>query len=175
MTSQDEQLLLMAKDGQPAAVEALYREYFGAIYRFCYWQTNQSADAEDLTQEIFIEMAKSIRNFQARSSFKNWLYTIAKRRISSWIREKYNYPKVELLEAIPDDENWIDPENEALKEQAVQKLLNKLSPIEKSAMELRYLQNCTVKETAEKLGITEANVKVVCHRSLKKLKEKLKL
>ncbi len=89
MTQPEERYVQMAKDGNAAGVTALYRLYFEPIYRFCYWQTNRGADAEDLTQDIFIEMAKSIRGFRGESSFKNWLYVLAKRQIAGWLRQKY--------------------------------------------------------------------------------------
>jgi|SRR5579859_1017185 len=179
MAVQDEQLVRMAKDGRAAAIEALYRKYFEPMYRFCYWQTNHSGDAEDLTQNIFIEMVKSIHNFRGNSSFKNWLYILAKRQVSNWIREKYHYPKTELLEAtmvvMGDDDEWLDVENMVVKERRVQQLLELLSSQEKEVMRLRYLHNFSMKDIAMRLKLSETNVKVICHRSLKKLKEKLGL
>lgn len=171
MLFQEARFVQMAKDGQRGGVEALYHLYFDAMYRFCYWQSNRSEDAEDLTQDIFIEMAKSIRTFKGRSSFKNWLYTIAKRRISQWLRAKYQLPTSPLFEMIPHQEEWIDPSNTHLKEKVVSQLLAQLSGTESKVMKLRYLQSYTVKETAQSLRLTENNIKVIAYRSLKKLQK----
>ncbi len=170
MADNEEKLTRLAKNGHQSAVESLYLHYFEPIYRFCYWQTNRSADAEDLTQDIFVEMAKSIRNFRGKSSFKNWLYVIAKRKINDWVREKYHYPKSELLDIIGNTEEWVDEHNESLKRKTVQQLLDTLNTQERKVISLRYLKNYSVKETAAKLRISESNVKILCHRSLKKLK-----
>ena len=168
---QEQQFVQIAKSGDRRGVEALYQLYFDSIYRFCYWQTNRSEDAEDLTQDIFIEMAKSIRNFKGDSSFKNWLYIIAKRQVSNWIKQKYQLPIAPLFEMIPNQEDWIDPNNMEVKNQVVENLFNYLTDQERKIMTFRYLQNYTVKETAEVLYISEANVKVICHRCLKKLQK----
>ena len=176
MATHDEQFVQMAKDGLPAGVAALYERYFAAIYRFCYWQTNQSDDTEDLTQDIFVEMAKSIRRFQGHSSFKNWLYVLAKRRVMLWIKERYHLPTVPIFDMIPDPaERWIDPENMDRKSEILRKLFRHLTEIEEKVMQLRFLQNFSVKETAHALKISENNVKVVCSRSLKKLQAFSKL
>lgn len=116
MTDQDIQLAKLAAQKNEQAFIALYRKYFSPIYRFCYWQTNNRHDAEDLTQNVFIEMAKSVGKFKGEGSFKNWLYTIAKRQVNAWIKRKYQLPQEPLFEnSIPDTENWIDHENEKLK------------------------------------------------------------
>ncbi len=165
----EQQFVELAKTGNKAGIEALYELYFEPIYRFCYWQTNRSDDAEDLTQDIFIEMAKSIHNFKGESSFKNWLYILAKRQISAWIRQKYELPTEPLFDMIPDKAEWIDQENDAFKKKVLENLLKKLTDLERLVMKLRYLQNYTVKEAAQKLHLSEGNVKVICHRCIKKL------
>jgi len=72
----------------------LYEKYVDVIYRFCYWQTNQNTEvAEDLTHDTFVEMARSTGKFNNEGKFKNWLYTIAKRQLAAWMRQKYNLPK----------------------------------------------------------------------------------
>jgi RNA polymerase sigma-70 factor (ECF subfamily) len=174
MQTQEERLIHLAKTGDEHGVVGLYQIYFEPIYRFCYWQTNRSEDAEDLTQDIFIEMAKSIGNFRGEASFKNWLYVIAKRRVSKWIKQKYNQATVALFESISASEIWIDDENQLFKTKVVQKLLDKLSDKERVVMSLRFLQNLNIKEVAARLHLTEANVKVITHRSLAKLQQSAK-
>lgn len=163
----------MAKDGNPAGIEALYRLYFKPIYRFCSWQTNRSEDAEDLCQDIFIEMTKSLHTFRKTASFKNWLYVLARRRVNAWLRQKYQLPATTLLESFSDNENRTHRESEHLHAEQVAKLLDKLDAIEKQMLQYRYLCNYTVKETAGALHVSEAFVKVATHRSLKKLQKEL--
>jgi len=169
---EDDQLVSLAQNGRQEAVASLYEKYFDAIYRFFYWQTNMESEvAEDLTHDTFIEMVKSIRKFKHKGNFKNWLYTIAKRQLANWLRSKYNLPKSPLFDYLPEPESSVDPEKQEEAAKQVEELLDKLSETERSVIILRYLKNYSVKETATELKISVSNVKVVAHRSIKKLRE----
>ena len=168
----DHQLISLAQDGHQEAIAALYEKYVDAIYRFCYWQTNQKVEvAEDLTHDTFVEMTKSIGKFNNQGKFKNWLYTIAKRQLSSWIRQKYDLPKMPLFDNIARPEESIDPEKQNKAVKKIENLLKQLSKTERSVIVLRYLKNYSVKETAEELELSISNVKVTAHRAIKKLRE----
>ncbi len=171
----EDNLVELAQQGSSQAIAALYNLYLSPLYRFCYWQTNRSEDAEDLTQDIFVEMAKSIHRFRHQSSFKNWLYILAKRRILAWIRMRYQLPTASLnyFEELSREngEHWLDEENEERKIEYVEELLTYLSPRERQVMRLRYLQNSSVKEIAQYLHMKEVTAKVMCHRALKKLRQ----
>ncbi len=167
----DKQLIVLAQAGHQEAIGQLYQKYLDAMYRFCYWQTNHShEDAEDLTQEIFVEMAKSLPTFKDTGQFKNWLYTIAKRRLTLWIKRKYQLPQSPLFDNIAIAEKWIDPQAQSKSVNLVKNLLHQLKQPARDIISLRFLRNYTVQETATKLKLTEANVKVITHRSLKKLR-----
>jgi len=104
-------LVEMAQAGDEGAVAALYELYFDPIYRFFYWQTNSNTEiAQDLTHDTFIEMIQSLRNFRFKSSFKNWLYMIAKHVLAKWLRSKYDLPTTQLFDNLSQPEESIDPE-----------------------------------------------------------------
>lgn len=148
-----------------------YQKYVDAIYRFCYWQTNQSADAEDLTSDIMLDMAKGFKNFKGESSFKNWLYAIAKNHLNHWLRRKYELPLISLDESIAEAHDWIDPDRQEGNRRRLASLFQKLSLREQKLLTLRYLKGYSVTETAKALKLTEANVKVLTHRAIKKLQK----
>ena len=167
---EDSQLVKLAKEGHSEAVSQLYNKYFDPMYRYCYWQINRNhEDAQDLTHDIFIEMAKSIKNFKGEGSFKNWLYTIAKRQVNKWIKRKYDATLTPLFDNIPEPENFIDPEEQSKKIAVLETVLDVLKPNARKILQLRYLRNYTVAETAQELGLSESNVKVLSHRAFKKL------
>ena len=167
----DKQLIVLAQSCHQAAIGQLYEKYIDAMYRYCYWQTNHShEDAQDLTQEVFVEMAKSLPTFKDTGQFKNWLYTIAKRRLSAWIKRKYQLPQSPLFDNVGVAEKWIDPKQQSRAVIVVKKILQKLEPSARKIITLRFLRNYSVKETAQSLKLSETNVKVITHRSIKKLR-----
>lgn len=168
----DHELVQAAQSGDQVAMTALYNRYFAALYRFCYWQTNKSVDAEDLTQDVMVAMIRSLPTFRFAASFRNFLYAIAKRRIAAWIQQKYQLPIVqyeEFLQEIGDDDSWIADENQQKKRRSIAQLLKQLPLREQKILKLRYLHGMSQVEVAEKLKLSVANIKVLCHRSLKKL------
>lgn len=165
----DEELVEKAQRGDEAAISALYSKYVKPIYRFCYWQTRTIEEAQDLSQQVFLEMIRSLASFQHRSSFKNWLYTIAKHLVSGWIAQKYKIPQLPIFDTVTNPDQWIDEDNAAYKERVVHDLLNTLKPAARKVLELRYLRGYSVKETAKALKLTESNVKVTTKRALETL------
>ena len=168
---QDSLLVSQAQKGRIEALQALYEKYFAAIYRFCYWQTGQIADAQDLTQEVFLVVVKSVPKFRQEASFKNWLYAIAKNIVARWISHPAHRFSRPLLETMADSPQWVDQDNLRFKQKLVKKLLNHLSPDEKKVVPYRYLRQLSVGETAQKLHLSQSNVKVINHRALQKLKK----
>lgn len=174
----DEELVKNALNHDMSAVEKLYDRYIEPMYRFCWYQLHDEQVAQDLTQDIFVEMIHSLKSFSFSGSFKNWLYTIAKRLVCHHLREKYQLPKTTLGDWIPDEDNsdWIDPDEErqqGVKRATVDALLSVLKPAEQEAITLVYLQNYSSKEAGVVTGRTPESIRVLVHRALKKLQKKV--
>lgn len=168
---EDSQIIALVLSGQKDSIGLLYDKYFGPIYRFFYWQVNNNKEnAEDLTQDTFLEMAKSLKNFKNKGNFRNWLYTIAKRKLNLWIHNKYKIKEIALFENIIDRNDWIDPEIQEKKVKALGVILSRLSEREERIIRLRYLRNYSVKETAEKMQLSQSNIKIISLRGIKKLR-----
>ena len=67
----------LAQAGQAAAFEKIYRTHSRRIYGLCYRMTGNSFLAEDLTQDIFLQVFRKIHTFRAESAFSTWLYRLA--------------------------------------------------------------------------------------------------
>lgn len=173
-------LIEKAKEKDPNAISELYDQNIKTIYRFVLYKTNHKEIAEDLTSEVFVRAFEKIATFKGNSSFKTWLYVIAKNLIIEWYRNK---EKTTELIYEPDGtqslEAEIDEESRNLKletcnskeELLIGKIFNNLDNDKyKKVLELRFLLNYTIKETAEELKISEGNVKVIQNRALKKAK-----
>lgn len=165
-----------AQAGDSISLSALYRRFVGPIYRYAYWQTQDQAAAEDITSQTFLIMVQKIQTFRSSGSFKNWLYTIAKRQLYRWLRDKYRLARLEEYHSlVPDTDQLISPDPdiaEQTKAAAVEQALASLTKQEKQVLRCRYQDQLSVKETASKLKLSSANVKVIAHRAKRKLRTK---
>lgn len=168
-----------AAQGDELAVSALYQEMLPRIYRFLAFSTQDQDAAEDLTASTFLQMVKSIRKFSSKGNFRNWLYTIAKRELNHWIRDKYRLPTTPL--ALVSESSLIanTADSDQLDNDRFQKgLINSLESVWQQlpaqmaeVVKLRFLESKSVQEVATAIGFSPANVKVITHRAIKKIKQ----
>lgn len=172
----DGELIKKALKGDEGAFVALYRKYVAQLYGFVYSKVNSKTDAEDLTSETFYHVLRNLSQYSGKSSFKNWVYGIAKHLILAHYREKYNKPLLELNEnvAIPIPYEEVDTDEQKKTAEKLQKILVQLPENYRRILELRFLKGYSIVETAKELGITVANAKVLQHRALKKATELIK-
>lgn len=171
----EEMLVREAIDGEEEAFIQLYYQNVEKLYLFLFRKVSNKTDAEDLVSETFYQALKNIKKFSFKSSFKNWLFGIAKHLLLAYYREKYQKGTVELDDVMAQTIAEPDlPEETPQDKQKVtftQKILDKLSENYRKVIELRFLKGYTVAETAKAMKISEENAKVVQHRALKKANE----
>ncbi len=148
------------------------------IQRICkYYNTNQT-DQQDMYQEILVNIWNSLDNFRGEAALSTWLYRIAVNTSLSYTGKAYRQMKLivntdtENLNSILEDTSL---EEKKLQEDQLNQLqteLNNLSVIDKALISLT-LEGLSMKEIADVIGISEANVKVKIHRIKKQLKDKL--
>ncbi len=154
------------KREQEEAFVMLYHKYVNIIYGYFYNKVNSRTDAEDLTSETFFKLTGSIKDFESRSSFKNWLFGIAKFTLMEHLRDKYKHATAELDDNHPEPDEDIEENTDA--PQIIAEILNKLPEKHAKVLDLRFLKGYTISETAEELSLTVNNVKVIQNRALKK-------
>jgi RNA polymerase sigma-70 factor (ECF subfamily) len=84
----EKELLAQAKGGSLAAFEKILYLYEKPIFNYICRLTRQKEDAEDLTQQTFIKLYKSLKSINLDKSFKSWLYKIATNTTYDWFRKK---------------------------------------------------------------------------------------
>ena len=159
----------MAASKEKKLLKDLYEANFDSLYRYIRFKVNSDAIAEDICSEAFVRAFENFQNFRKESSFKTWLYTIARNLIIDWYKEKEK--KTSYTEDIglsrSDDPEFENTKNEAI----VRKLIGSLKENYQKVLELRFISRLTIKETAEVLGISVNNVKVTQLRALKKARK----
>ena len=149
--------------------EQLIQKYYDEIYVYVYRQTGNKEDSLDLTQEIFISVLRSLKNYQPdKASFRTWLYRVATNKIIDARRRKP--PRFLDIE--------LPAEMDYLKQSEYRWLLGKIDAYvsgrgsqEEQIFRLRLYQNLSFVLIGEMLGMPEATVKTKYHRLCKKIRE----
>lgn len=144
----DDELIDRIKNGDEAAAKELIDRYYAAILRYCGWHCANQEKAEDLTQETFLKLFRSLPRYKGRNRFKSYLYTIANRLC---IDESRKIPFYSLEEAaeIADGKNEIA---QAEHREEISRLLSVLSDVQREAVILRFGQELGFAEIAEVMG-----------------------
>jgi RNA polymerase sigma factor (sigma-70 family) len=110
-TQENELVIKVQQKKDEEALTALYAKYLPLIYGFFFKRLGSRVQAEDLTSQTFLEMVKCIEEFEFRSSFKNWLFGVAKNILKSNWTSHYKMKEVgldEFLHLTKDEEFIVD-------------------------------------------------------------------
>jgi RNA polymerase sigma-70 factor (ECF subfamily) len=173
---QDEARLLDAAiAGDDAAFASLYDLHLTRVYRHVYYRVGNRDDAEDLTQQVFLQAWRAIGRFQRTGApFIAWLLTIAHNLIVSFYRQVRDQAALDLDPVAL--ERWSNPEREVLAEYdrlAVRSAVLQLRPEQQHVVTMRFLENFEYATIARVLGKSEGNVRVIQHRALNELRRLL--
>lgn len=167
----------MAHINYEESIEEIYDTYYKDVYHFLIHFIGNRYDAEDLTQEVFIRVLKSLQRYNSQSSMKTWILSISKHVAIDYLRRKkfYSLFKDGFFNGLHSPEKgpmeMLEAKN---KSEFIQVAISSLKPSYRAILILRGINEFSIKETAEILNCSEAKVKVNYHRALKKLQEKLK-
>lgn len=153
-------------------LQQLYEENLAAIYRFVYSKVGNREEAEDLTSQVFIKAVRTLDQERGTQSIQSWLFQVARTTVADHWRKFYRL-RVNSLDDLLEG-GWEGPADElattpsSMPEARVQRLLARLPDRYREVLTFRFLLNYSIRETAEKMRLSEANVKVLQFRALKK-------
>lgn len=151
-----------------AIVEA-YEKYAVAIYRFAYRRLGNRDDAQDVTAQVFLKASRGLDGSFDEAAQRSWLFRAARTAIVDIWRSYGNVPVVPLDWYSEDTTPTYQANSDA--PARVERVLSRLNPVQRRVLELRFLEGRSLQETAQELGMTEGNVKVVQHRALRRAAE----
>ena len=171
-------LIQKAKNGDHEAFGCLYELYFVPIFRYIYFRVKSKADAEDLTQEVFLKAYRAIENFEDRNkSPLAYFFTIARNQVIDYWRQKktLEIKEQEALAETP-DKNSSPAEAAARKEigEIVKQSLQDLTKDQQEVIILKFINERTNREIADLLNKSEEAVRQLQCRALKVLRQKFK-
>ena len=163
-------------DGDRKAFEELFNVYGKRIFRYAYRMINDTGKAEEVTNDVMIEVWKSAGKFEERSSVSTWIIGITRFRALNAIRGK----RVETveLESAPEAEdeqaNVEQAQDRKSLNKAIRQQLTKLSPEHRDVIELTFFHGHSYKEIAEIAGCPENTIKTRMFHAKKQLEPLLK-
>ncbi len=172
------ELAAKAKNGDNAAFEKLYKEFYPKVYYFAKQNVGSLDAAEDITAETFCAAMESIGSLRSEESFVGWLYCIAYRKCADHIKtaelDRKQREQAAQLAAL--SEPIMLPDDYAVSEQTKQQLqsvIDSLPSDMRSAMILYYYDNLSVAEVARVIGTNENNANQKLHRARQKIKKQI--
>jgi RNA polymerase sigma-70 factor (ECF subfamily) len=172
----DRELVERIAKGDRAAVRLLFMRHHARVYRFAARQTGSDMMADDIANEVFLELWRQAPAFEGRSEVSTWLLGIARfKALSALRKKKEEWIDDEDAAAVPDTADT--PEVAVMKEDkaaALRRMVNALPEEHRTVIDLAYYHAKSVTEIGEILSIPVATVKTRMFYARKKLGEALK-
>ena len=168
----DQWLVVKASSGDPQAMEVLIRRHRDRIYRIALRMLGSREDAEDVTQEVVIQVWSVIAGFSGASAFTTWLYRIVVNRCIS--HQRRQRPTRPLSEG--DDPSTPGPENAVLARQRVEATADALARLPgplRSPLVLHEMEGLSYREVAAILNLSEPKVRGRIYRARRQLVDDL--
>ncbi len=171
----EEHLARRAQQGDREAFLALYDLYLDKVYHRVKSKVPPQY-VEDVTQEVFIAVIRSLHRFELRSKFSTWLYTIVNRQIADFYRQRSRYSdpesvSLDLMENMLSEPPY--PYEFGSEQALVQKALASLPEHYQEIIFLRFADGLTFAEIAEKRGQSLEAVKSLYRRAIQALKDEM--
>jgi RNA polymerase sigma-70 factor (ECF subfamily) len=183
----DAALMLRVKQGDREAFEELVNKYKQPVMNLVYRTLPDATEAEDLAQQVFVQVFKSAHRYQAAAKFSTWLFTIARNLSLNEIRRRARHPAESMDATAPDDESQplrqIEDQQsfappEALLhgelEAKIEEALADLPEKQRTAILLCRQDELSYEDIARVIGCSLSATKSLIHRGRETLKQRLK-
>lgn len=164
------------KQGSVSAFTVIYHRYFQRIYVYCLQFTKSQQEAEDIVQEVFVQLWCNRSKITTEHSLKSLIYVIARNFLVKVYRQNINAPIFEDYIAYCNTFGECDrlaiEYNEFLS--AVERFVSELPTAQQQVVRLSKFDQFSNKEIAQRLGINEQSVKNYLSKGLKYLRQKMK-
>ena len=170
----EESLVRRAQNRDQEALAQLYEEHFDKIYRYITIRIGDEMEAEDLTQQVFLNTLRSISSFKWKGTpFSAWLFRIAHNQVVDYLRKRKRTagPLDESLASGGDS-----PPLLAERKLDIEQLLSatqQLTPAQREVISLRFTSELSIAQVAEVMGKSQGAVKALQHSAVVALRKVL--
>jgi len=179
----DQEIIQRVVQGDIEAFEVLVKRHrslvFGVVARHV-----PRESIEDVAQEVMVRAYQSLAGFSGRSSFRQWLRTIAVRSCCDYWRDRQRHREIPLSTLTEDHQTWVDQLLTTQSREAFHQLvkrteakeildyaLERIAPEDRMVLSLVHLEGLPVKEAAELLGWSVIKTKVKAHRARREMRK----
>lgn len=150
------------------------------IFRFAYLRIGDRAEAQDVTSEVFLGAFESIQRYKPRANakFSTWLFSIARRVVANYYRQRGkkqgDIPLEEISGVLPDNSPFeLHKADMQISYEAALNHISELPPEVRDVLTLKFIEEMDYPEIEQITGKKQNHIRVLVHRGLKQLREKL--
>jgi RNA polymerase sigma-70 factor (ECF subfamily) len=184
----DVQLMLRFQKGEVGAFQQLFQKYSSSVVNFAFHFLGNRARAEEIAQEVFLQVYRWQTKYEPKAKFSTWLFKIAHNHCLNEVRKGEYRVSIESIgpqedadgdereRQLPDTKPSKGEDIFAAKQMAkrIEKILQRVPETQRTALMLSRLEGMSYQEVAEVLGVTEKAVKSLVFRATQSLKDGLK-
>ena len=165
-----------SKKRDQAAFADLYDQFLGPVYRYVFYRVGNRADAEDLSEQVFLQAWAAIEQFRWQSKpFLAWLYALAHNVVIDWRRRS------KPARSLNNDDDPIDPESPSAARDMTQWLdaallaaaMNQLTPEQQQVITLKFIEGFDTVQVARLMDKREGTIRALQMRALQSLRREL--
>ncbi|MES9683812.1 RNA polymerase subunit sigma-24 [Bacillus sp. AFS001701] len=175
----DEQLVRNIVKGNHQLFKELIVRYQSKVFAVALKVSNNQKDAEDISQEVFLQLYRSLENFNGESSLATWIYRITMNKAIDFKRKQVKQQENETSELLStlQEENLLSPEEALIKtidKELIHSYLIELPQAYSDVLKLYYFEELTYGEIALKLNVAVKTVESRLYRAKRLIKDKHK-
>jgi RNA polymerase sigma-70 factor (ECF subfamily) len=163
----EESLFRGAKRNDQEAFAQLYEEHFDKIYRYLALRVGNEMEAEDMTQQVFLNALQSISSFRWKGvPFSAWLFRIAHNQAVDHLRRKRKHASVPLNESLSSGDS---PHATTERKMDIEELLRatrRLTEAQREVISLRFTSELSIAQVARIMGKSQGAVKALQHSAI---------
>lgn len=169
---EDEWLVVRCQLGERPAFDELIQRWYGPLWTYVRRLTGEDEAAKDIAQDVWLRVLRGIGRLRQGSKLRPWLFGIARRTSMDWLRARYAAPVLSDVDvtAIAAEDAPLDLQEEL---KAMQDELARLPLTEREVLTLFYLQELSLDEVADVLGVPAGTVKSRLFRARQLLRREL--
>jgi RNA polymerase sigma-70 factor (ECF subfamily) len=172
----DDELAERAKT-ESDAFGVLYDRHVKRIYNYVYYRVGRSAEAEDLTERVFMQALENMPRYEFRGApFSAWLFRIAHNLVANWHRDAGRHPTTTVDEVSHWEDRRADPPGDALgseERHELREAIGRLPADRQQLLVMKFVEERSNLEIAGEMRRTEGAVKALLHRTLASLRQEL--